>query len=288
MERFVSNSKRRLVIIAVMALLPITAHAKADAVTQPEAVAKRYCFVSDIQDNPKSIGAYTELWKAGFPRKLADEFNAAGVNELEIYLFRNRLFAIMETRLDFQLNTFSERLETLPVYQAWNEREGKYLLPLPGTPEGQKWQLVDRVYELEEVKWYRSEEGYVQRAYAVPSRRFVDARQLVNDPEQIDAYKAHHAMGKAWPEITRGLKEVGVIDLEIYMVGNRTYKIHEVTLDFDPNVAWKELGAKPRSKEWGKLVGSSDRPFTDDNGNRIKQVMDRIFKLSNAMEMDKP
>ena len=282
MERFTSNSMRRLVIIACVALLPIAAHAK------PEAVAKRYCFVSDIQDDPESIGAYIKLWKADFPRKLADEINAAGVKELEIYLFRNMLFAIMETRLDFELKTFSEHLKTLPVYQVWNEQAGKYLLPLPGTPEGLTWQLVDRVYELDEVKRYRREDGYIQHRYAVPSRRFVDARQLVNDQKEIDAYKAHHAMGKAWPEITQGLKDVGVVDLEIYMVGNRTYKIHEVTLDFDPNVAWKELGAKPRSKEWGKLVGSSDRPFKDKNGNRVKQVMNRIFKLSDIMEQDRP
>jgi L-rhamnose mutarotase len=47
-------------------------------------------------------------------------------------------------------------------------------------------------------------------------KRYCKILQLHPDPEIIRQYKALHAKGAVWPEITQGMKEVGILDMEIY------------------------------------------------------------------------
>ena len=43
-------------------------------------------------------------------------------------------------------------------------------------------------------------------------KRFCKTLKLEDDPELIEAYKKVHAPGAAWPEITQGMREVGIAD----------------------------------------------------------------------------
>jgi L-rhamnose mutarotase len=74
--------------------------------------------------------------------------------------------------------------------------------------------------------------------------------ELRNDPLLIEVYKKAHAKGAAWPEITQGMKEVGIIDMEIYLFGARLFIIMDITADFDHDKAMTELALKPRQSEW--------------------------------------
>jgi hypothetical protein len=56
-------------------------------------------------------------------------------------------------------------------------------------------------------------------------KRYCKTLQLENDAELIEEYKKLHAMGNAWPEITRGMKDVGIIDMEIYLDGTTLFMI---------------------------------------------------------------
>jgi len=44
-------------------------------------------------------------------------------------------------------------------------------------------------------------------------KRFCKTLTLKDDPKLIKSYKKVHAMGSAWPEITKGMKDVGIIDI---------------------------------------------------------------------------
>jgi len=55
---------------------------------------------------------------------------------------------------------------------------------------------------------------------------------LVNDSKLMAEYKNYHAPGNAWPEITDGIKEAGVLDMQIYNFGNRMFMIMEVGEEF--------------------------------------------------------
>lgn len=64
-------------------------------------------------------------------------------------------------------------------------------------------------------------------------KRYCKTLELENDPSLIEEYKELHAMGRAWPEITQGMKEVGIIDMEIYLSGTTLFMIMDTEEDFD-------------------------------------------------------
>src|SRR5712691_8588928 len=58
------------------------------------------------------------------------------------------------------------------------------------------------------------------------SRRFCLALDLKDDPVLVAEYRKYHE--KIWPEITQSLKNSGIEDLEIYLLGTRMFMIMEV------------------------------------------------------------
>lgn len=81
-------------------------------------------------------------------------------------------------------------------------------------------------------------------------KHYCKTMELLNDAALIEAYKKAHAKGAAWPEITQGMKEVGIIDMEIYLIGTRLFMIMDTIADFDHDKAMNELATKPRQSEW--------------------------------------
>ena len=50
-------------------------------------------------------------------------------------------------------------------------------------------------------------------------KRYCKTLSLKEDAQLIEDYKKVHASGAAWPEITVGMREVGIVDMEIYIQG---------------------------------------------------------------------
>ncbi|QZT36670.1 L-rhamnose mutarotase [Halosquirtibacter xylanolyticus] len=110
-------------------------------------------------------------------------------------------------------------------------------------------------------------------------KRYCKALTLKDDPALIKAYKEVHGPGAAWPEITQGMLDVGIIDMEIYLVGTQLFMIMDTVADFDHDKAMAELATKPRQSEWeayvSKFQNSSDEATADEKW----RLMDRIYKL---------
>jgi len=102
---------------------------------------------------------------------------------------------------------------------------------------------------------------------------------LKDDPELIREYKRMHAAGAAWPEVTNGAKEAGILDLEIYISGNRLFMIMDTVPDFDHNKAMLELSGKPRQQEWETFVSGFQNTSPDASSNDKWQLMGRIFEM---------
>ena len=115
-------------------------------------------------------------------------------------------------------------------------------------------------------------------------KRFCKTMLLKNDPELIREYKKVHAMGAAWPEITRGAKEVGIIDMEIYITGNRLFMIMDTVPDFDHEKAMSELSRLPRQQEWEIFVSRFQNTSPDASSNEKWQLMDRIYEMDQKKE----
>ena len=110
-------------------------------------------------------------------------------------------------------------------------------------------------------------------------KRYCKTLLLKNDPQLIEDYKKVHAPGAAWPEIMQGMKEVGILDMEIYLDGNRLFMIMDTVADFDHEKAMAELATKPRQSEWEAYVSRFQKTTEDASADDKWQLMDRIFEL---------
>ena len=106
----------------------------------------RYCFALDLVDDPELIKEYEHHHRNVWP-VIEQSFVEAGIVHLDIYRVTNRLFMIMEVDDTF---TF-ERKEKMdlenPRIQEWERLMWKYQQALPGSMPGQKWRLMDKIYE---------------------------------------------------------------------------------------------------------------------------------------------
>ncbi|HLN75214.1 MAG: L-rhamnose mutarotase [Methylococcaceae bacterium] len=110
-------------------------------------------------------------------------------------------------------------------------------------------------------------------------KRYCKTLTLKDDPQLIEEYKKVHAPGAGWPEITQGMKEVGIIDMEIYLLGNRLFMIMDTVPDFDHERAMDQLAGKPRQSEWEAYVSRFQQTSAEATADEKWQLMERIYKL---------
>ncbi|WP_243349196.1 L-rhamnose mutarotase [Parabacteroides sp. FAFU027] len=113
----------------------------------------------------------------------------------------------------------------------------------------------------------------------LPILRFCKTMELRNDPALIEAYKKAHAKGAAWPEITQGMKDVGILDMEIYLIGTKLFMIMDTVADFDHDKAMAELATKPRQSEWEAHMSQFQDASADASADQKWQLMERIYKM---------
>ena len=94
---------------------------------------------------------------------------------------------------------------------------------------------------------------YPSRQNYSSHKRFCKTLTLEDDPQLIEDYKKVHAAGAAWPEITQGMIDVGIVDMEIYLAGTRLFMIMDTVPDFDHEAAMTELAKKTKTVGVGSL-----------------------------------
>ena len=110
-------------------------------------------------------------------------------------------------------------------------------------------------------------------------QRYCKTLSLKDDPQLIEEYKKVHAPGAAWPEITAGMREVGILDMEIYIHGTRLFMIMDAVADFNHDHAMAELASKPRQSEWEAYVSRFQQTSAEATADEKWQLMERIYKL---------
>ncbi len=108
-------------------------------------------------------------------------------------------------------------------------------------------------------------------------RRFCLTLDLKNDPELIAEYKRHHQ--KIWPEITRSIKDSGVEDMEIYLLGTRMFMIMEVNENFSFAAKIKADQSNPKVQEWESLMATFQQTLPQAKPGEKWLLMERVFKL---------
>jgi L-rhamnose mutarotase len=108
-------------------------------------------------------------------------------------------------------------------------------------------------------------------------RRFCLTLDLKDDPKMIAEYKRYHE--KIWPEITRSIKDSGIEDLEIYLLGTRMFMIMEVNESFSFEAKTKVDQLNPTVQEWERLMWTFQKSLPQAKPGEKWLMMKRIFKL---------
>jgi L-rhamnose mutarotase len=109
------------------------------------------------------------------------------------------------------------------------------------------------------------------------NRRFCLTLDLKNDPSLIAEYRKYHE--KIWPEITESIKNSGIVDMEIYLLGTRMFMIMEVDESFSFEKKAKADQQNPRVQEWEELMLKFQQVLPQAKPGEKWLMMERIFKL---------
>ena len=112
--------------------------------------------------------------------------------------------------------------------------------------------------------------------------KYCFALDLKNDPDLIRKYKLHHE--QVWPEVLEDIREAGIINMEIYHIGNRLFMIvttNEESFSFESEGKQGELN--PKVQEWEELMWEYQQaiPFAKPGEKWVK--MDKIFDLKEQL-----
>jgi L-rhamnose mutarotase len=108
---------------------------------------KRHCFALDLIDDPKLIAEYKKYHEKIWP-EITTSIKASGIENLEIYLLKNRLFMIMEINDSFSFEKKSRMDKMNPKVQEWETLMWTYQKALPTAKKGEKWMLMEKIFQL--------------------------------------------------------------------------------------------------------------------------------------------
>lgn len=109
---------------------------------------KTYYLALDLKDDPQLIEEYKSYHRPNriWPEVL-EAINDGGVLGEEIYLAGTRMVMVLRTTDDFSFEANAERLRSNPRMQAWEELMWKYQQQIPGSRPGEKWVMMEKIFE---------------------------------------------------------------------------------------------------------------------------------------------
>jgi L-rhamnose mutarotase len=107
----------------------------------------RYCLTLDLNNDAHQIAEYRRYHEIIWP-EVRDSLFAAGVLNMEIYLLGTRMFMIMDVSEDFTFARKALMDEANSKVQEWERIMHGFQHELPEARPGEKWLLMERVFDL--------------------------------------------------------------------------------------------------------------------------------------------
>lgn len=107
----------------------------------------RYCQALDLIDDPKLIKEYKEIHQHIWP-EIADNIHNSGIVDMQIWCIGTRLFMIMDVNEHFSFAKSAQQDSNNPIVIKWEEKMWCYQKPTPWTPAGNKWVLMENIFNL--------------------------------------------------------------------------------------------------------------------------------------------
>lgn len=109
---------------------------------------QKFCLACDLKDDEALIAEYEKFHAAVWP-EIQQRILDSGITLLDIYRVSNRLFMIIEADDDFSFEKKSAMDAGNATVQEWEELMWKFQLALPGAKPGEKWMLMNKIFELD-------------------------------------------------------------------------------------------------------------------------------------------
>ena len=122
-------------------------------------------------------------------------------------------------------------------------------------------------------------DGYVQTLSGGNTKRYVQMLDICDEPALIAQYRKWHSEEYSWKEIRDGIRQVGILEMEIYILGNHLVMIVDTPADFDWPSAMDRLATLPRQAEWEAFVAKFQGCSADARSDEKWQMMERMFLL---------
>jgi len=122
-------------------------------------------------------------------------------------------------------------------------------------------------------------EGFRVQQYSVPVKRYCQTMDLQSDEQLIKRYREAHDKQHFWKEIGEGIKQVGILEMEIYIVDNHLFMIVETPLDFNWDEAMARLATLPRQQEWEDFVAAFQNCKEGATSDEKWRMMERMFYI---------
>lgn len=121
--------------------------------------------------------------------------------------------------------------------------------------------------------------GYPTKQHKVATKRYCQTMNLKQDSKLIEEYKNRHKKENIWKEIVEGIKSVGILEMEIYLIDNKLFMIVETPEDFNWDIAMAKLATLPRQQEWEDYMAIFQDTAQGISSVEKWQLMERIFNL---------
>ena len=108
---------------------------------------------------------------------------------------------------------------------------------------------------------------------------FAFALNLKNDPRAIESYKKYHQ--EVWPEVESALKQVGIITMRIYLMGQKLFMYMEADDQFKPERDFaKYLELDSRCGQWDELMRTFQEKLPEAGVDEWWALMEPVYELS--------
>jgi L-rhamnose mutarotase len=110
----------------------------------------RHVLIVDLKDDPAGIAAYRDYHRRVWP-EVVQSLREAGVERMDIHLLGRRLVMIVElsSGSDYK-HAFAAHAASSPRVVEWERRMKSLQVPVPGTPPGEWWALMEPVFSFDQ------------------------------------------------------------------------------------------------------------------------------------------
>ena len=109
-------------------------------------------------------------------------------------------------------------------------------------------------------------------------KKYCLALDLKDDVDKINEYKDYHQ--DIWPEISKSLKDSGILNAEIYNTGNRLFMIINCNSNFSiENKTERDL-KNSKVKKWEELMNNFQKLIPNTPKGEKWRLMDKIFSVN--------